>query len=296
VNGIINIYKEENFTSHDVVNILRKILKTKKVGHTGTLDPMAKGVLPVCVGRATKAAELLSQKDKVYSAKLLLGVSTDTQDITGNILEKNEVNVTEDEIINAVNSFIGEISQIPPMHSAIKKGGKPLYALARQGVEVERSPRKIHVYDIKITKIELPYVYMDMHVSKGTYIRTLCADIGKALNCGGTMADLVRTKSGQFDIKSSVRLETLKNAAERGEIEKYIIPVDECFSEYEKITVNEKEEKRIKNGVPIYFNRGRENETYRVYNMRGEFLTLSKVVNDEGRLKLKLIKSFYEVD
>ncbi|MFG6330795.1 MAG: tRNA pseudouridine(55) synthase TruB, partial [Lachnospiraceae bacterium] len=195
-NGVINIYKERGFTSHDVVAKLRGILKQKKIGHTGTLDPDAEGVLPVCLGTGTKLCDMLTDRDKTYETVLLLGQRTDTQDAGGNVLERAEVRVTEEEVRQAVMSFVGPCEQIPPMYSALKVGGRKLCDLAREGKEVERRARPVTIYGIRIQRITLPEVHMTVSCSKGTYIRTLCHDIGERLGCHGCMKELLRTKAG----------------------------------------------------------------------------------------------------
>lgn len=198
MNGIINIYKERGFTSHDVVAKLRGILKQKKIGHTGTLDPEAEGVLPVCLGTGTKLCDFLTDKDKTYETVLLLGQSTDTQDMTGTVLERGEVHVTEEEAEQAVRRFTGPYEQIPPMYSALKVNGRKLCDLAREGKVVERKARTVTIHEIRIQKIALPEIRMSVSCSKGTYIRTLCHDIGEVLGCHGCMKELLRTKSGFF--------------------------------------------------------------------------------------------------
>ena len=196
INGIVNIYKEKGYTSHDVVAVLRKVVGQKKIGHTGTLDPDATGVLPVCLGRATKVCELLTDHDKTYEALLLLGKTTDTQDISGEVLEERDPgDLTEEEVRSCIESFIGEYDQIPPMYSALKVNGKKLYELAREGKTVERKSRKVQIHGIRILEMNLPHVRMEVDCSKGTYIRTLCHDIGEKLQVGGCMEELERTKS-----------------------------------------------------------------------------------------------------
>ena len=204
--GIINVYKEAGYTSFDVVAKMRGILGIKKVGHTGTLDPDATGVLPVCIGKATKVCDLLTDKDKTYEAVMRLGVVTDTQDMTGQVLEEHAVTVTEDAVRRAVGQFVGQIEQVPPMYSALKVGGQKLCNLARKGIEVERKPRPVTIYEIRIKNIALPLVTMEVHCSKGTYIRTLCQDIGQALGCGGCMESLVRTQVASFALADSLTL------------------------------------------------------------------------------------------
>lgn len=205
-NGVINIYKEQGFTSHDVVAKLRGILKQKKIGHTGTLDPDAEGVLPVCLGSGTKLCGMLTDRDKTYEAVLLLGQSTDTQDISGTVLERAEVSVTEETAGEAILSFVGAYEQIPPMYSALKVGGRKLCDLARAGQEVERKARPVVIYGIEILEVCMPRIRMSVSCSKGTYIRTLCHDIGEKLGCHGCMEKLLRTKAGQFLLEDSLRL------------------------------------------------------------------------------------------
>lgn len=248
INGILNIYKEKGFTSHDVVAKLRGILKQKKIGHTGTLDPDARGVLPVCLGKGTKVCDLLTDKDKTYEAKLLLGVVTDTQDTSGNVLQEKNVDVTEEKVTEVIESFIGEGEQIPPMYSALKVNGKKLYELARAGIEVERKPRKVTFHKIQILKMDLPEVVIEVTCSKGTYIRTLCHDIGAKLGCGGCMKELLRTRVDIFDIEHSYRLSEIQELAVRKEIEEIVLPVDELFRKYQKVTVKKEMDKLVHNG------------------------------------------------
>lgn len=206
INGIINVYKEKGYTSHDVVAKLRGILRQKKIGHTGTLDPEAEGVLPVCLGRATRVCDMLTEKDKVYEATLLLGKTTDTQDMTGTVLEEKEVTCPPEQVLEVIAGFTGTQRQIPPMYSALKVNGRKLCDLARAGIEVERKPREITVFSIQVLKEELPRVRLRVHCSKGTYIRTLCHDIGQKLGCGGCMEALLRTRVADFKVQDAVRL------------------------------------------------------------------------------------------
>ena len=215
-NGVIIVNKEAGFTSHDVVAKLRGILKQKKIGHTGTLDPDATGVLPVCLGCATKLCDMLTDKDKTYEAVMLLGQATDTQDTSGKIISETNVSelraigeLDDDKIINAVESFIGDYNQIPPMYSALKVNGKKLYELAREGIEIEREARPVKIISIENIRIEFPRVYMTVTCSKGTYIRTLCNDIGEKLGCKACMASLKRTQVSMFDIKDSLTLDEI---------------------------------------------------------------------------------------
>lgn len=250
INGIINVYKEAGFTSHDVVAKLRGILRQKKIGHTGTLDPDATGVLPVCLGKATKLCDMLTDKDKTYEAVMLLGTTTDTQDTSGTILTEQEVRVSEEEIREAVMSFVGDYDQVPPMYSALKVNGKKLYELAREGKEVERKARpvKILAIDIKNIDMDLHEVTMSVSCSKGTYIRTLCYDIGEKLGCGACMKHLVRTKVSRFEIGKSVTLSEIEQIRDEGRLDDYLIPIDEMFAEQDAIYMREDASKFIYNG------------------------------------------------
>ena len=230
MDGIINVYKEKGYTSHDVVAKLRGILRMKKIGHTGTLDPDAEGVLPVCLGKATKLCDLLTDKTKTYQAVLLLGQETDTQDTTGTILAEYPVNVTEEEVREAVESFLGPYMQVPPMYSALKVNGKKLYELARAGKEVEREARPVEILEIRVDSIELPRVTMTVTCSKGTYIRTLCYDIGRKLGCGGCMEHLLRTRVDRFELADSLKLSQIEELRDRGEVESHVIAVDEVLA------------------------------------------------------------------
>lgn len=254
MNGIINVYKERGYTSHDVVAKLRGILHQKKIGHTGTLDPDARGVLPVCLGRGTKVCDLLTDKDKTYVAELLLGVETDTLDTSGTVLAQHDVKVTEEEAAAAVHSFLGSYDQVPPMYSALKVGGKKLYELARAGVEVERKARTVHIHDIRILEIELPVIRFEVSCSKGTYVRSLCKDIGDKLGCGGCMRSLLRTKVERFTIENSLRLEQIEKLMEQGQIHTCIMPVEDLFDTYEKVFVLPQFDKLVHNGNAVSLN------------------------------------------
>ena len=224
INGILNIYKEKGYTSHDVVARLRGIVGQKKIGHTGTLDPEAEGVLPVCLGRATKVCDMLTDKDKTYETVLLLGKTTDTQDITGKVLSEHSPDdpglpggaVTEKSAEECISGFIGAYDQIPPMYSALKVGGKKLYELAREGKTVERKSRRVMIRDIRIKEIKLPRIRMEVDCSKGTYIRTLCHDIGGRLGCGGCMEELLRTRVGRFSLEESLKLDEVEQIVRDG--------------------------------------------------------------------------------
>ncbi len=288
-NGIINIYKEAGYTSHDVVAKLRGILKQKKIGHTGTLDPAAAGVLPVCLGSGTKLCGMLTEETKEYRAVLRLGCETDTQDMTGNILVQREAAVTEGQAEEAVLSFVGEYDQIPPMYSAIKVNGKKLYQLAREGKEVERRPRRVQIHRIEIESIVLPRVMLRVECSKGTYIRTLCHDIGRKLGCGGVMEELVRTRVGRFGTGDALRLSEVEKLRDTGELAEKIIPVDRMFEGYPKVTVEKQFQKLIENGNAFYRNMTREKADaapglkVRVYDGEGRFYGIFEFRQEEER-------------
>lgn len=296
MDGIINVYKEKGFTSHDVVAKLRGILKQKKIGHTGTLDPDATGVLPVCLGKATKVCELLTDKKKTYEAVLKLGVTTDTQDMTGTILSEHEVTVTEEEIREAITSFLGKYSQIPPMYSALKVNGKKLYELAREGKEVERKPREVFIYHIDIKKVDMEekQVTMEVECSKGTYIRTLCYDIGEKLGCGGAMAQLKRTKVSPFHIDDSYTLSEIEAFAKLGTVEDIIIPVDSLFAKHPSVTVFPEYQKLVENGNKLHVRYVKNSgacvlmEPVRVYDANDRFVGIYQLQQDKSLKPLKI--------
>ena len=251
-NGVLNVYKEAGFTSHDVVAKLRGICGQKKIGHTGTLDPDAVGVLPVCLGNATKLCDLLAGETKEYEAVLLLGKVTDTQDLSGTVLEEHEVTADEKEAEAAALSYIGNYEQIPPMYSALKVNGKKLYELARAGKEVERQARPVQIFSIRILKTELPEITFRVECSKGTYIRTLCHDIGQKLGCGGAMKSLKRTRVGRFPIEEARTLGELERLAKEGRLEEALIPVEELFFHCPRITVKPEFERLVRNGNELH--------------------------------------------
>ena len=295
--GIINVYKEKGFTSFDVVAKLRGILRTKKIGHTGTLDPDAEGVLPVCIGRATKVCDILTDKDKVYEAVMLLGVETDTQDTSGEILKELPVEVSEDAVREAILSFVGEYAQVPPMYSALKVNGKKLYELAREGKTVERKARNVQIFSIEILEMDLPRVRMSVHCSKGAYIRTLCHDIGGMLGCGGCMEKLLRTKVGVFGLADTLKLSEIDQLAKEGLVEEKIISVDELFDDYVKVWMKKEFDVVVHNGNRIQkrmFEQKLDSnaERLRVYDSENTFIGIfeySKERND-----YKPVKMFYE--
>ena len=249
--GIIVVRKEEGYTSHDVVACLRGILHIKKIGHTGTLDPMASGVLPVAVGKGTSLVELLTEKKKTYQTVMRLGTVTDTQDITGTVLTEKPVRVTEEEICAAAEGFVGDRMQIPPMYSALKVNGKKLYELAREGKTVERAPRPVTFYEIRVTGIDLPLVSMTVTCSKGTYIRTLCSDLGEALGCGGCMESLVRTASGEFSLSEAHTLDEIREFVQAGTVDRIIISPEEVLACYMACRTVPAADLLLKNGNPI---------------------------------------------
>lgn len=252
MDGIIVVHKEKGFTSFDVVAKLRGILKQRKIGHTGTLDPDATGVLPVCLGCATKLCDMLTDTTKVYEAELLLGITTDTQDTSGTILEERAVEVTEEEVRNVIATFVGEQKQIPPMYSALKVDGKKLYELAREGKTVERKARDIRIDNIEVLEVALPKVRMVVTCSKGTYIRTLCHDIGTKLGCGGAMASLIRRKTAGFVLEEAKTLEEIESIMKAGDINSIIKGVDTVFEGYPKAVVKEDCLKAVQNGNCLY--------------------------------------------
>ena len=295
--GIINVYKEKGFTSFDVVAKLRGILRTKKIGHTGTLDPDAEGVLPVCIGRATKVCDILTDKDKVYEAVMLLGVETDTQDTSGEILNEKPVEVSEEQVKSAILSFVGEYAQVPPMYSALKVNGKKLYELAREGKTVERKARNVQIFSIEILEMDLPRVRMSVHCSKGTYIRTLCYDIGNLLGCGGCMDKLLRTKVGVFELNDTLKLSQIDELAKAGMVEEKIISVDELFEDYTKVWTKPVFDVVVHNGNRVekrMFNEElpANTERLRVYDSEGAFIGIFEYSKE--RKDYKPVKMFYE--
>ena len=289
MNGIILIDKPQDWTSHDVVGKLRRLLKERRIGHSGTLDPMATGLLVVFVGRATRAVEFAEADAKQYIAGLRLGVETDTQDITGTVLNETECSVTEEELKAILPRFTGEISQIPPMYSALKVNGQKLYDIARKGGEVERKLRPIIIRDISLKGRDGDDYILDVSCSKGTYVRTICHDIGARLGCGGCMSALRRTQAGGFSVAQAHKLSEVQQYANEGRVQELMIPVDELFCEHEKCSVSANAEKRIRCGNE--YKTDLPDGEYRVYSESGEFLMLGKA--ESGMMKT--IKSFFEV-
>ena len=290
MNGIIIIDKPQEWTSNDVVSRLRRVFNTRRIGHGGTLDPMATGVLPVFVGRATRGVEFFEHAEKVYETTIRFGLTTDTEDITGKTLTETEVSLTEEELQKVLPRFRGEILQVPPMYSAIKVNGQKLYDLARKGREVERQARPITIHELQLLDFSGKEARLRVRCSKGTYIRTLCKDIGEALGCGGCMAALRRVEAGEYTLEGSIPLRQLLDISERGEdVEAMLRPVDTMFASHEKLCLNEKQARLVKNGNA--FASDCPDGTYRVYAPDGEFLALCRA--DGG--KVSTIKSFFEV-
>ena len=274
MDGILVIRKEKGYTSHDVVAKLRGILHMKKIGHTGTLDPDAEGVLPVALGRGTRLVELLTEKQKTYETVLHLGVVTDTQDMTGTVLETKPVNVTEEQVREAAASFVGDKLQIPPMYSALKVNGRKLYELAREGKTVERKPRPVTFYEIRILDMQLPKVRLSVTCSKGTYIRTLCHDIGEKLGCGGAMEELLRTRSGNFTLEESMTLSQVEEAVKDGTIEEMLVSIEDVLSGYPAVYATGEGDRLLQNGNPLtetLVEKSIREKNVRMYRSSGKF-------------------------
>ena len=250
--GIINVYKEAGYTSFDVVAKLRGILGIKKIGHTGTLDPDATGVLPVCIGKATKVCDMLTDKDKTYCAVMRLGIVTDTQDMSGSVLEERDVTVSEQEVRDVLMSFEGPSQQIPPMYSALKVNGQKLCDLARKGIQVERKPRDIEIHQIVLENIALPLVKFSVTCSKGTYIRTLCQDVGEKLGCGACMDSLVRTRVSNFAVEDSLKLDEIEALKQKGKLEQHLVAVYEVFAKYPSVHGKPDATAKLSNGNGLY--------------------------------------------
>ena len=278
MNGMLTIYKEKGYTSMDVVAKLRGILRERKIGHTGTLDPDATGVLPVCIGNATKLCDMLTDRDKEYVAVMRLGVSTDTQDMSGKVLQEREVTCDASQVRDCILSFVGIYHQVPPMYSALKVQGQKLCDLARKGIEVERKSRPVEIYRIDIQKIALPEIELRVLCSKGTYIRTLCADIGEKLGCGGAMESLVRTYAAGFELKDALKLDEVEKLRDAGEVENRLIPVEAVFAELSMAQVKPEYEKLLQNGNKLKLNqvetngkRLAQNQQIRMYHADQRF-------------------------
>lgn len=293
LSGIVPVYKEKGFTSFDVVAKLRGILKIKKIGHTGTLDPDAEGVLPVCAGSATKLVELLTDNPKSYEARMVFGIATDTQDMSGKIIETCPFSNTKEEVINVLTSFTGDYDQIPPMYSALKVNGKKLCDLAREGKSVERKPRRVHIYEIEVTdtdlSAELPYADIRVRCSKGTYIRTLIHDAGKKLGCCACMKSLLRTEASGFTLDDCLTLGQIEDRLLTGGAEAIIRPAEEIFSGLPSVKVKSDSDRYLKNGNKLFSDNFAEAEVtgdmIRVYDSNGEFLAVYKREDDSYKVK-----------
>ncbi len=298
MDGIINIYKEKGFTSHDVVAVVRKTINQKKVGHTGTLDPDATGVLPICIGRGTKLSDYIMAAEKEYLAEVTFGITTTTEDASGDILEQKKVVFNEKDIKKAVGSFVGEIEQIPPMYSAIKIDGKKLYQLAREGKEIERKTRKVEIKKIEILEFLPPNkIKISVTCSKGTYIRTLCKDIGEKLGFGAHMSSLERTRSGAFIKENAITLTKLKTLKEESRLNEVVLPMEKALESYGRIFVNEKADKLIHNGCKIYsqyFEKTDKEiligETVTAYDSKGMLVGIFTIIEDDKKVCIKPLK------
>ncbi len=299
IHGVVNIKKEKGFTSHDVVAKLRGIVGQKKIGHTGTLDPDATGVLPVCLGKATKLCDMLTDKSKTYETVFVLGKMTDTQDISGTVLEEKDWKHVDDELVSqCIMSFVGEYAQVPPMYSALKVNGKKLYELARQGIEVERKSRPVEIHEIEILEIALPYIRMRVSCSKGTYIRTLCHDIGQKLGCGACMTELVRTQVSRFRLENSFTLDEVRKRKEAGTLEEILVPIDAMFDSYEAVRVRAEfaafayngnlfKAKHLKEAIDL-----EDQKQVRVYDEQGDFIAIYQYQKSDKMFHI--VKMFYQ--
>ena len=297
IHGVINVYKEKGYTSHDVVAKLRGIVGQKKIGHTGTLDPDAEGVLPVCFGRATRLCDMLTDKDKVYETVMLLGIETDTQDISGSVVKELPTeHLTEEIVLKAIKRFEGSYAQVPPMYSALKVNGQKLYELAREGKIVERKARQVEIFSIEVLEMKLPRVRMRVHCSKGTYIRTLCHDIGQALACGACMETLLRTRVERFTIDDAKKLGEIESLKKEGHLSEILLPIDQMFSNYRKVTVLPRGEKLAYNGNSVYKRNVAEGaasdgEEVRLYDKNGSFIGIYRY--SEKKQEYIIVKMFY---
>ena len=295
--GVICLDKPEGISSFFAVKKVSRLLDAKKAGHTGTLDPMATGVLVIMLGSCTRFIDFLPESEKSYTARVMLGKNTDTLDITGDILEEKDVNVTEDELKKTAEKFLGDILQVPPMYSALRKDGVRLYDLARQGVEVEREPRKVQIKELKIYDFDGSSFSMDVTCSAGTYIRSLAFDIGESLGTGACLTSLRRTAANGFSIDKSLTLEEIEKHLENEDIEKYILPIENALKSYEAVTVSEAQGKRFRNGGELDLNRIHKdfcNSLYRIFAPDGSFLGLGEADTENNSLKPKRVFSANE--
>ena len=289
--GILNINKEKGISSAKVVSLVRRALDMKKVGHTGTLDLEASGVLPIVVGKATRVSDYMMTKDKVYETEMILGAKTDTLDAAGEITARSDKKVSKEEFLEAMNTFRGEVEQIPPMYSALKINGKKLYDLAREGIEIERKRRKVTIYDIKLLDFDFPKATIRVTCSKGTYIRTLVDDIGEKLGTYAYVDELIRTRVGDFDIKDAIKSEDILNI-EKSDIIKALRPIDSALKDFDKIVLDKKYLEKLVNGQIVEVEE-KVNELIRVY-ADDDFIGLGKNFSENGKNFLKMEKVFYE--
>ncbi len=292
MDGVINVNKSSGITSFGVVSKIKKIFGTKKVGHTGTLDPQAEGVLPICIGKATKAVELLTGADKAYTARIRLGMTTDTQDIWGTAITQSAVHLTRQELEKALASFRGNIMQLPPMYSAIRIDGKRLYELARQGLEVERTPRQVCIHSLELTDFDGCEGSLQVVCSKGTYIRTLCSDIGQILGCGAVMSSLTRTRSGMFLLQDAMTLLQIEQQVQKEGAQKCLIPVDKLFETYPALHMNKEDESLIRCGCAIRMGDFLPG-TYRAYGENEIFLGVGETRGEIGMQTFHMVKRFF---
>ena len=289
VDGIFNVNKPAGMTSHDVVSVVRKFSHLQRVGHAGTLDPMATGVLLVCLGQATRVVEYLSDHDKKYRARVRLGVETDTYDATGAVVAERAVGATREQIETALRDFVGKLSQMPPAYSAIKQQGVPLYKLARQGKSVETEPRAVEIFSIGLIDVALPELEFDVHCSKGTYIRSLAHDLGEKLGCGAHLTALTRTASGQFTLDEAHTLDEMRAAFEDGYAERFLIPIDEALLQFEAIMLDPATAKRIQQGNALTCARDYSSALLRAYSAEGELIALLERGSTQDEWKPKKV-------
>lgn len=289
LHGILNVHKPAGISSHRVVHTIRQAGNLARVGHAGTLDPMATGVLLICIGQAVRISEYLIDHDKQYRARVRLGIETDTYDATGNVIAQNDVHVTPEQIEAVLSSFVGKLAQLPPAYSAIKKDGVPHYKLARRGIEVETQPRDVEIYAITLREIALPDIMFDVHCSKGTYIRSLAHDLGAKLGCGAHLSALARTAVGNFSIDDAAPLDELCQAFVAGSLERYLIPMDEALLQFEAIVVDPQTAKQIQNGIPLNCEHQFASPLLRAYSTNGEFVALMERGKETGVWKPKKV-------
>ncbi len=289
LHGILNLHKPSGISSHDAVYAVRKVLPNTKVGHAGTLDPMASGVLLICLGHATRVTEYLQAHTKIYRARVRLGVETDTYDATGRVIAEKPIASTPKQIERAVRSFIGKLSQKPPAYSAIKQQGTPLYKLARRGVDVETAPRDVEIYAIESLAFELPDVEFTVRCSKGTYIRSIAHDLGEKLDCGAHLSALTRLASGEFTLEQSLTLDQLRDATARGVIATHLHPLDRALTHFQAAILDPDTAKKLLNGISVTLSGDFTSPLVRAYSSNGELLALLEPTDDEKIWKPKKV-------